>query len=501
VESKITSLIQDYLKDPSFLACTEQLHFQAGEIILFEHQKNRDLYFIESGKICIQRNERADIFLGSGVLLGELSFLQGVSRTATIIAFEETLCRQIHEVSFRKWLGVNPQKSAVFFQQLCIAIADRLRINIQREDVQLLFDQEAPILQQMEQKTLRLANRLRNCHLQAQAKKTEIEIKIRESLKKLQAQQEDTGLEISEELFILADNTEEMLFSPNLEQLSDTYHSFYHQAVRIFLELNDLLNRIREEEMRYDMARCAHDQFFPILKKSLLYCELQEAGFTESPNLMSEILLPKAIDSNEAAISAAISSLETPKAYREQFVWFQKQLRAQDYKNISSVMLINDQTGALFSLLFPLCASYPIKINFYADNPYIFGCVDVNLQNYGQIDYNRRRILNWTQDIIKGGLLEKEQDLIFLSSVLDYLNPEYAVQLLFSLRKALNDNGILFFSVLLPTQDTALFCDFLGWSTIRRNESQLDGLLKSAGYENIMIEKSEGALFVTARKN
>ena len=181
MESKITSLMQEYLKEESFLACTSQLHFRAGEVILFQHQKDRDLYFIESGKICIQRNERADIFLGGGVLLGELSFLRGVTRTATIIAFEDTSCRQIYEKPFREWLARHPQHSAIFFHQLCIAIADRLRFNIQREEVQLLFDQESPILQQMEQKTQSLATLLRNSLFRAQAKKTEIEGNIRKS--------------------------------------------------------------------------------------------------------------------------------------------------------------------------------------------------------------------------------------------------------------------------------------------------------------------------------
>ena len=123
------------------------------------------------------------IFSGGGVLLGELSFLRGVTRTATIIAFEDTSCRQIHEKPFREWLNNHPEQSAIFFHELSIAIADRLRFNIQREEVQLLFDQETPILQQMEQKTQSLATQLRNFSFFVPKQKTEIESKIGKSLK------------------------------------------------------------------------------------------------------------------------------------------------------------------------------------------------------------------------------------------------------------------------------------------------------------------------------
>jgi CRP-like cAMP-binding protein len=438
--------------------------------------------------------------LGSGTLIGELSFLQGVRRTATIIAADETLCLQIREDKFQSWLEEHPQQSISFYRHLSSAIAERLRSNIQREETLLLFGQESPILRQTEKEILSLANRLRDSHMMAEAKKTGIEVQMRDQLKHLQAEQEEGDAE-GAEIFWVTENTEETLFSKNLQQLSDIYQEFYEQALDIFDALKCQLNRFRVEDMCFDIACRAREYFIPILEKTSIYRELSNANGTESPNLMSEILLKRSIDSNEMALSAAICAQETVQAYRTQLHWFQEKIREQSYSDITSLTLINDITGVFFALLYPLCAPYPIVINFYVDNPYSFGCIDVNFQQYGRSQYVRKRIQDWSRDVIDGNILQKEQDLVFLPTVLDYLSAPHALRLLDSIHKILKDEGTLFFSVLMDTHDTAFFCDFLGWSTIRRSKGEVEGLLKSVGYTNIKIQVASGALLVSAKKN
>ena len=62
------------------------------------------MYLIESGSVSIKDTDQADIQMGNGTLIGELSFLQGIRRTATIIASKETQCLQIQEQPFVRWL-------------------------------------------------------------------------------------------------------------------------------------------------------------------------------------------------------------------------------------------------------------------------------------------------------------------------------------------------------------------------------------------------------------
>ena len=218
MESQISTLIRSFLDDDSFLVCVERMRFRAGEVIVFEHQSDRDIYIIESGSISINRHDQDAIYMGSGTLIGELSFLQGTRRTATIIASKETECLQIQEKSFSQWLLKHPQESILFYRQLSLALADRLHSNIKREEIRLLFGKESPILRQSEQEILGLAHRLRDQHMLAEAKKKTIESEIRGSLKQLQAEQEEGD---ASEIFWVTENTEESLFSNLFVDIED----------------------------------------------------------------------------------------------------------------------------------------------------------------------------------------------------------------------------------------------------------------------------------------
>ena len=498
MESQISTLIRSFLDDDSFLVCVERMRFRAGEVIVFEHQSDRDIYIIESGSISINRHDQDAIYMGSGTLIGELSFLQGTRRTATIIASKETECLQIQEKSFSQWLLKHPQESILFYRQLSLALADRLHSNIKREEIRLLFGKESPILRQSEQEILGLAHRLRDQHMLAEAKKKTIESEIRGSLKQLQAEQEEGD---ASEIFWVTENTEESLFSNLFVDIEDISQHFFTQTCAIFSSLNDWLNRFQAEEMRMDIALRAREQFSAILEESSIYKELKISKGTESPNLMSEVLLDQSIDSNAKAISAAICTQETVLSYRAQILWYQETIRSLAYEEMNSVTVINDITGVVFSMMYPLCAPYPIDIHFFVDNPYSFGCVDVNFTQYGRAKYLRGLIQDWFNDMIDGGILLKDQDHIFLCTIIDYLSTAHASHLLRTLRTCLKPNGSLYFAVLSDTKDSAFFCDFLGWSTIRRTKEEVIELLHSAGYTNITVKPSLGSLCVTAKNN
>ena len=498
LSAEIITLIRTFLNEESFSSCFERLRFDVGDIIVFEHQSDRDMYIIENGSISIKKHDQADIQMGSGTLIGELSFLQGARRTATIIASKETQCVQIQEKPFVQWLEKYPEKSILFYRLLSLAIADRLRSTIQREDTRLLFGKESAILRQSEQKILVLAHRLRDHHMLAQAKKKTIESEMRDSLKRLQAEQEEDE---TSEIFWVTENTEESLFSNRFVELEGIYRQLFERTQNIFSSLNNWLNRFQAEEMRMEIATRAREQFSHILEKTTIYREILLSGGTESSNLMSEVLLQQSIDSNEKAISEAICAQETIQSYRAQVVWYQKSIRAIQYQDINSVTIINDITGVLFSMIYPLCAPYPIAIHFLVDNPYSFGCVDVNFQQYGKAKYIRQRIQDWMSDVIEGSLIQKQQDCIFLYTILDYLSTSHATRLLVSLRESLRTTGTLYFSVLSNTSDSSFFCDFLGWSTIRRTKEEVRELLNSAGYKNIVIERLAGSLCVIAKNN
>ena len=105
---------------------------------------------------------------------------------------------------------------------------------------------------------------------------------------------------------------------------------------------------------------------------------------------------------------------------------------------ISAITVINDLTGALFSLLYPLSAPYDIDIHFFVDNTHSFDCVDVNLQHYGQVRYCPQKIQDWAHDIIEGKILSSDQDIFYIPSCLDYIGDNLAVRLLKNLKDMLS---------------------------------------------------------------
>ena len=497
--SQLNHVIREFLNELSFQECTELKSYRRGDVVLFEHQVDRDLYFIESGEVCVRKNNRSDLYLGSGELIGEVSFLLGGQRTATIVASEKTQCRIIMEDKFRTWLENNIGKASLFYQSLGMNIAQRLQLNTQRESTHLLFGQESPILRQAEIIFQQLASRLQDFYLVAQAQQSEIELQIRETLKEMQTELSQTSQD-KRDMFFLDENTEESLFAKNYETLHQIYRNLYQQAKSIFQEVCAYLNRFREQESRFELAKRARELFLPTLRKVRLYKELIEADFTESANLLSMLFLPQKIDSCQQALNQALLDFESFQSYKLQLLWFSQRIRELPFSEVSAITLINDITGTLFALAYPLGAPYKIDLHFFVDDVYSFGCVDVNLQNYGMVQYLPQKIQDWEHDIIEGKLLPSDQDVFLLPSVLDYIGDSLAVRMLQSLYKNLLPNGRVLLSTLSHTEDSSLVCEFLGWSTIRRTRIQLEGLLKYTGFKNIQIEEYTGTLLVVAQK-
>ena len=497
--SQLNHVIRKFLEEDSFIACTEVKQFRSGEIILFEHQTDRHLYFIESGEVCVRKNDRSDIYLGSGELLGEVSFLLGGLRTATIVSSEETQCRIILEDMFRVWLDQNVAKATLFYQSLGMSIAERLQLNVEKQKTLSMFEYRSSILQQSELMFQEQSSRLQDYYLIAQAKKTEIEHRIRDQLKELQTEQEKDPVNKRESLFV-REITEESLFANNDGFLKEIYQNLRDQSYQIFSYIAQQLNRFIDQEKRLELAVRARAIFSPILQKTITYQELLIADFTESANLLSNLILEKSMDSCESALNQALTNFVTLKSYRVQLEWFADQIRKQRYAEISAITVINDLTGALFSLLYPLSAPYDIDIHFFVDNTHSFGCVDVNLQHYGQVRYCPQKIQDWAHDIIEGKILSSDQDIFYIPSCLDYIGDNLAVRLLKNLKENLKDGGVLIMSTLSKTNDAAFVCEFLGWSTIRRNKNQIEGLLNYAGFKNINITEQTGSLLIMAYK-
>ena len=116
--------------------------YEAKSDILLEDDDDNDVYLIREGKAAVLLSGGSEILLGAGDLIGELSFLLGNKRTASIVAKEYVVCWSIDvsdmEIVFEK----DPILSAQFYKALGQVIAERLVNGARRQAQNLVFQEE-----------------------------------------------------------------------------------------------------------------------------------------------------------------------------------------------------------------------------------------------------------------------------------------------------------------------------------------------------------------------
>ncbi len=101
--------------------------FEIGDIIFRENDAGSSMFIIQSGEVevfSIKNNQKVVYaHLGSGAVFGEMALIDGLPRSATVIALETTQCLEISKMLFQKHLdGLTPWLTS-FFRIL----AERLR--------------------------------------------------------------------------------------------------------------------------------------------------------------------------------------------------------------------------------------------------------------------------------------------------------------------------------------------------------------------------------------
>ena len=160
-----------------------------------------------------------------------------------------------------------------------------------------------------------LANRLDELYLFAQAKNAEIADAIREELREYQTAKGKEELN-KHDFSLEVESTEELFANQNEEQLDEIYHELTRGASQVLNELCGLLNRFWDQNQRQLVAGTVRPHFVHLLEQTKLYTELNAGQYTETPNLMAEILAkPHPPDSLPEVLNQVLLQLPTPKAY------------------------------------------------------------------------------------------------------------------------------------------------------------------------------------------
>jgi CRP/FNR family cyclic AMP-dependent transcriptional regulator len=97
--------------------------FEAGEIIIEEGQSDDTIYVIRSGEVQVVHDGEVLATLGAGELVGEMSLIDNLPRSATVIALSDTVVVPVSNDHFYALL----QKTPVFGATVMHIISKRLR--------------------------------------------------------------------------------------------------------------------------------------------------------------------------------------------------------------------------------------------------------------------------------------------------------------------------------------------------------------------------------------
>ena len=102
---------------------TDNLFFPAGTVIFKERSWELAMYDIRSGRVGIYANYGTDAEsllteLEAGKYFGEMAVIDGMPRTATAVALEDTETVRIDSTDFEAYLSENPEKVIDIFRKL-----------------------------------------------------------------------------------------------------------------------------------------------------------------------------------------------------------------------------------------------------------------------------------------------------------------------------------------------------------------------------------------------
>lgn len=108
------------------------ISYNPGDEIFMEGDEARSLYVIKYGSVKIQHTGNDDSVsvatFGSGSHFGEMAFVDGEKRSATVIAIERTDLLTIDFQALQKLLDANPTMAVKVYRSLALFLCGRLRL-------------------------------------------------------------------------------------------------------------------------------------------------------------------------------------------------------------------------------------------------------------------------------------------------------------------------------------------------------------------------------------
>jgi CRP-like cAMP-binding protein len=110
---------------------TEKRNFQAGDFIFKEGDESDSFHIIGSGRVEVftfSKGQNIELIkLGPGTTIGEVGFIDGQERTATVKCLVPTLTLSLTRDNFSEIIKTDPKLAMKIMKEIGIILSERLR--------------------------------------------------------------------------------------------------------------------------------------------------------------------------------------------------------------------------------------------------------------------------------------------------------------------------------------------------------------------------------------
>ncbi len=106
----------------------EVREFEPGQTIVTEGDRSQDIMIVASGRVRVERKDGSVVDeLRVGAMIGEVAFIDGQPRTASLVALNEARLFVVPAEPLRRILRERPALELVVMRNAAVALCQRLR--------------------------------------------------------------------------------------------------------------------------------------------------------------------------------------------------------------------------------------------------------------------------------------------------------------------------------------------------------------------------------------
>lgn len=458
------------------MAAGRVMRLDPGDLLIKRGARGGDIYFVEEGSFeVVDTRSSPEVVLavvGTGAVLGEVSFVDAAPRTADVRATGLARVRVWEYEGLQRVLDQEPILARAFYRALAETSVERLRALSTNAIAGGLGPRASALV------AGDVGEQARNIASRVQARWLEADVRLRRDPDDPQGQQEGRAG-----------------FTLLLQQASAWLRSF-SDTDAASLAGAALGRELRPYLIRSELAQLCLDP---------------PAGRTGHPQQLAHVLLnqPRGDDALGGVLDACLLALPTPQGLRERVeVATAGVPGVLPEQRSSRIMLVNATGAAMLTGLVADLARLGSEALVIDGSREALAFVDAGLPS--RPSSVRLKLVQQDLGALVLGTHDAwydPQDVVVIDALVDYLPDRLVATLLGWVAQHLDTGGAAILTGLAPSPDALLFDHVLRWPMVRRSARELAGLVEAAGLHPERLRGPGGravgspSLVLLARRN